>query len=217
MNNIHTQNHIFSLEDISIAIKGEKSLKVSLKVKKGDFIIIKGKNSSGKSMLLKLFYLKCLPKKGKILFEGNELNNSSKDLVQEFRKKIGVILQNDFLIPFLNVYQNIEIACEIQKNTKNIKSRMNEIFNWLSLQNIKNEKIQNLSNSQKQKVVIARALINNPKLILADQPETFLDSDFRKKLMYLFSSLNKLGSTIIMTTNDLSQFDENCRIITLDT
>ena len=217
MNNIHTQNHIFSLEDISIAIKGEKSLKVSLKVKKGDFIIIKGKNSSGKSMLLKLFYLKCLPKKGKILFEGNELNNSSKDLVQKFRKKIGVILQNDFLIPFLNVYQNIEIACEIQKNTKNIKSRMNEIFNWLSLQNIKNEKIQNLSNSQKQKVVIARALINNPKLILADQPETFLDSDFRKKLMYLFSSLNKLGSTIIMTTNDLSQFDENCRIITLDT
>ncbi len=217
MNNIHTQNHIFSLEDISIAIKGEKSLKVSLKVKKGDFIIIKGKNSSGKSMLLKLFYLKCLPKKGKILFEGNELNNSSKDLVQEFRKKIGVILQNDFLIPFLNVYQNIEIACEIQKNTKNIKSRMNEIFNWLSLQNIKNEKIQNLSNSQKQKVVIARALINNPKLILADQPETFLDGEFRKKLMYLFSSLNKLGSTIIMTTNDLSQFDENCRIITLDT
>ena len=217
MNKIHSQNYIFSLEDISIAIKGEIPLKVSLKVKNGDFIIIKGKNSSGKSMLLKLFYLKCLPNKGKIIFEGNELKNSSKDLVQEFRKKIGVILQNNFLIPFLNVYQNIEIACEIQRNTKNIDSRMNEIFNWLSLQNIKNEKIQNLSNSQKQKVVIARALINNPKLILADQPETFLDSDFRKKLMYLFSSLNKLGSTIIMTTNDLSQFDESCRIITLDT
>ena len=217
MNKINTQNYIFSLEDIAIAIKGEIPLKVSLKVKNGDFVIIKGKNSSGKSMLLKLFYLKCLPNTGKILFDGNELKNSSKDLVQEFRKKIGVILQNDFLIPFLNVYQNIEIACEIQRNTKNIESRMNEIFNWLSLQSIKNEKIQNLSNSQKQKVVIARALINNPKLILADQPETFLDSDFRKKLMYLFSSLNKLGSTIIMTTNDLSQFDESCRIITLDT
>ena len=217
MNKVDTQNYIFSLENISISIKGEIPLKVSLKVKNGDFIIIKGKNSSGKSMLLKLFYLKCLPNKGKIFFEGNELKNSSKDLVQEFRKKIGVILQNDFLIPFLNVYQNIEIACEIQRNTKNIESRMNEIFNWLSLKNIKNEKIQNLSNSQKQKVVIARALINNPKLILADQPETFLDSDFRKKLMYLFSSLNKLGSTIIMTTNDLSQFDESCRIITLDT
>ena len=216
MNKVGTQNYIFSLENIPIAIKGEIPLKVSLKVKNGDFIIIKGKNSSGKSMLLKLFYLKCLPNKGKIFFEGNELKNSSKDLVQEFRKKIGVILQNDFLIPFLNVYQNIEIACEIQRNTKNIESRMNEIFNWLSLKNIKNEKIQNLSNSQKQKVVIARALINNPKLILADQPETFLDSDFRKKLMYLFSSLNKLGSTIIMTTNDLSQFDESCRIITLD-
>ena len=217
MNKDQTQKYIFSLEDISIAIKGGIPLKVNLKVNNGDFIIIKGKNSSGKSMLLKLFYLKCLPKKGKIFFEGNELKDSSKDLVQEFRKKIGVILQNDFLIPFLNVYQNIEIACEIQRKTKNIESRMNEIFDWLSLQNIKNEKIQNLSNSQKQKVVIARALINNPKLILADQPETFLDRDFRKKLMYLFSSLNKLGSTIIMTTNDLSHFDENCRLITLDT
>ena len=217
MNKTYTQNYLFSLEDVSIAIKGGIPLKVNLKVNNGDFIIIKGKNSSGKSMLLKLFYLKCIPNNGKILFEGNELKSSNKDLVQEFRKKIGVILQNDFLIPFLNVYQNIEIACEIQRNTKNIESRMNEIFKWLSLQHIKNEKIQNLSNSQKQKVVIARALINNPKLILADQPETFLDSDFRKKLMYLFSSLNKLGSTIIMTTNDLSQFDESCRIITLDT
>lgn len=217
MNKTYTQNYLFSLEDVSIAIKGGIPLNVNLKVNNGDFIIIKGKNSSGKSMLLKLFYLKCIPNNGKILFEGNELKSSSKDLVQEFRKKIGVILQNDFLIPFLNVYQNIEIACEIQRNTKNIESRMNEIFKWLSLQHIKNEKIQNLSNSQKQKVVIARALINNPKLILADQPETFLDSDFRKKLMYLFSSLNKLGSTIIMTTNDLSQFDESCRIITLDT
>ena len=217
MNKTYTQNYLFSLEDVSIAIKGGIPLNVNLKVNNGDFIIIKGKNSSGKSMLLKLFYLKCIPNNGKILFEGNELKSSSKDLVQEFRKKIGVILQNDFLIPFLNVYQNIEIACEIQRNTKNIESRMNEIFKWLSLQHIKNEKIQNLSNSQKQKVVIARALINNPKLILADQPETFLDSDFRKKLMYLFSSLNKLGSTIIMTTNDLSQFDESYRIITLDT
>ena len=80
-------------------------------------------------MLLKLFYLKCLPSKGKIFFEGNELKNSSKVSVQEFRKQTGVILQNDFLIPFLNVYQNIEIACEIQKNIKNIESRMNEIFN----------------------------------------------------------------------------------------
>ena len=139
MSETGAQNYIFSLEDISIEIKGEIPLKVSLNVKKGDFIIIKGKNSSGKSMLLKLFYLKCIPRKGKIFFEGNELKNSSKVSVQEFRKQTGVILQNDFLIPFLNVYQNIEIACEIQKNIKNIESRMNEIFNWLSLQD-KNER-----------------------------------------------------------------------------
>ncbi len=216
MSKILDSNYIFSLENISISIKGTIPLKVNLKVKKGDFVIIKGKNSSGKSMVLKLFYLKYLPRKGKIYFNGNELKESSKFSVQEFRKKTGVILQNDYLIPFLNVYQNIEIACEIQRNTSDIKSKMSEIFSWLSLENIKNEKIRNLSNSEKQKVVIARALINNPKLILADQPETYLDNESRKKILFLFNSLNKLGSTIIMTTNDLSQFDESCRIITLD-
>ena len=122
MNKTYTQNYIFSLEDISIAIKGGIPLKVNLKVNNGDFIIIKGKNSSGKSMLLKLFYLKCLPKKGKIFFEGNELKDSSKDLVQEFRKKIGVILQNDYLIPFFTVYENIELASEIQNYKNNFKS-----------------------------------------------------------------------------------------------
>ena len=80
-------------------------------------LLSKEKIRPGKSMVLKLFYLKYLPRKGKIYFNGNELKESSKFSVQEFRKKTGVILQNDYLIPFLNVYQNIEIACEIQRNT----------------------------------------------------------------------------------------------------
>ena len=207
---------IFSLENISINIKGVRPLNVNLKVNYGDFVIIKGKNSSGKSMLLRLFCLGFLPLQGKIFFDGKLLSTKMKKEVQQFRKKIGVIFQNDYLIPFLNVYQNIEIACQIQKKTKNIELRMNEIFQWLSLENLKNEKIQNLSNSEKQRVVVARALINNPKIILADQPETFLDPESQKKILNLFNSLNKLGSTIIMTTNNLSDFEERCRIITLD-
>jgi ABC-type lipoprotein export system ATPase subunit len=210
------KEEIFNLENISISIENRVSLNINLKVNKGDFIIIKGNNASGKSILLKLLYLKFLPENGSIFFRGKRLSVSSKKYVQKFRKRLGVILQNDFLIPFLNVFQNIEIACQIQKKTENITTRMNEIFSWLSLENIKYEKIKNLSDSQKQKVVIARALINNPSVIIADQPESFLDSESRKKIFFLFKSLNQLGSTIIMTTSELSEYDEKCRIISLD-
>ena len=94
---------------------------------------------------------------------------------------MGVILQSDYLIPFFSVYQNIELASQIQKSTENFPGRMKEISQWLDLEAIKDEKILNLSNSQKQKVVIARALINNPKVIIADQPETYLDMESKKK------------------------------------
>ena len=95
---------------------------------------------------------------------------------------MGVILQNDYLIPF-SVYQNIELASQIQNLKTSFAQRMNEISEWLDLDDIKNEKIMNLSNSQKQKVVIARALINNPNIIIADQPETFLDEVSKKNFL----------------------------------
>ena len=114
---------------------------------------------------------------------------------------MGVILQNDYLIPFFTVYENIELASQIQNLKTSFAQRMNEISEWLDLDEIKDEKIVNLSNSQKQKVVIARALINNPNIIIADQPETFLDETSKRKIFYLLESLSKLGSTIIITSS----------------
>ncbi len=198
-------NEIFLLDNISVFSKKKKIQNVSLKVKKGDFLIIRGSNATGKSLLLKLFYLKLLPSSGSLYLDGKRITQESKKNIIEFRKKMGVILQNDYLIPFFSVYQNVELASQIQNLKKNFIERMKEISDWLDLDDIKNEKIINLSNSQKQKVVIARALINNPKIIIADQPETFLDSVSRKKIFYLLESLNKIGSTIILTSsNDLN-------------
>ena len=114
---------------------------------------------------------------------------------------MGVILQNDYLIPFFSVFQNIELASQIQQSRQSFIERMTQISNWLELDKIKDEKINSLSNSQKQKVVIARALINNPKIILADQPETYLDENSDKKFFFLLESLSKLGTTIIITSN----------------
>ena len=100
---------------------------------------------------------------------------------------MGVILQNDYLIPFFSVYQNIEIASEIQSKKENFTKRIDEIIDWLDLKQIKNELVNKLSNGEKQRVVIARALINNPKIIIADQPENYLDESTKKNYFFFLN------------------------------
>ena len=134
------------------------------------------------------------------------------------QETVSFIFQEGNLLPDLSAIDNVAQALRHKDiRPSEAKRKAMEILVELGLEPRVNSMPATLSGGEQQRVAIARALVTNPKLILADQPETFLDRDFRKKLMYLFSSLNKLGSTIIMTTNDLSQFDESCRIITLDT
>ena len=206
---------IFFLNDVSLISKKKKILNVNLEVEKGDFLVIQGSNSTGKSLLLKLFCLKILPSSGLFYLEGEKLCNNLRKKILEFRKKMGVILQNDYLIPFFSVYQNIELASQIQNSKKDFSLRMKQMSQWLDLEEIKEEKVINLSNSQKQKVVIARALINNPKVIVADQPETYLDIESKKKIFFLFESLNKIGSTIIMTSNQSYNINVEHKVLKL--
>ena len=194
-------NEILNLNNVSLMVDGKRIFNLSFKIMSGDFFFIEGKNASGKSLLLKLLYLKTLPDEGEIFLHGQKIKKEDKRSILTFRKKIGVILQNDYLIPFFSVYENIELASEIQESSDNFASRINQILEWLGLEKIKNIKVDRLSNGEKQKVVIARALINNPKIIIADQPENNLDRDTIKKVFFLFESLNKLGTTLIITSN----------------
>ncbi len=207
--------NIFFLDRISIISKKKSIQNISLKIRKGDFLVIKGSNATGKSLLLKLFYLKVLPSSGNLYLKGRKISNNSKKEINEFRKKMGIILQNDYLIPFFSVFQNIELASQIQNSESEFINRMSEISGWLELNDIKDEKVTNLSNSQKQKVVIARALINNPSIIVADQPETYLDQESKKKIFFLFESLSKIGTTIIMTANNLPEIKKDYKLFEL--
>ena len=195
-------SEILRFENISLNVEKKTLFNFSLTINTGDFFIVNGKNAAGKSLLLKLFFLKILPSNGKMFLYGKRITENQKVNILEYRKKVGVILQNDYLIPFFSVYQNIEIASEIQSKKKHFKKRIDEILDWLDLKQISSELVNKLSNGEKQRVVIARALINNPKIIIADQPENYLDGDTKKKLFFLLESLNKLGATIIMTSNN---------------
>ena len=209
-------NEIINLENVSLILEKKQIYNLNVKVTNGDFFLINGKNATGKSTLLKLFCLKILPSKGSFYLKGKRIDSTDKKFILDYRKKIGVILQNDYLIPFFSVYENIELASEIQNYKSNFKSRINQILDWLGLKQIENTKIDKLSKGEKQKVVIARALINNPEIIIADQPENFLDKSTVKKVFFLFESLNKQGTTLIITSNLEKIISVNYKTINLN-
>ncbi len=209
-------DEILNLKNVSLILEKKQLYNLNLKVTNGDFLLINGKNAAGKSTLLKLFCLKILPSRGDLYLNGKKIEPNDKKFILEYRKKIGVILQNDYLIPFFSVYENIELASEIQNYKSNFKSRMNQILDWLGLKQIESTKVDKLSKGEKQKVVIARALINKPEIIIADQPENFLDKTTVKKVFFLFESLNKQGTTIIITSNLEKIFTVNYKTINLD-
>ena len=208
-------NEILRLDNVSLSINKKKIFNLSFQINKGDFFLIKGDNAVGKSLLLKLLFLKVMPSSGNIYLLGKKINQENKDYILSYRKRTGVILQNDYLIPFFSVYQNIEIASEIQSKKENFKKKIVELIEWFNLNNIENEIVNNLSNGEKQRVVIARALINNPKIVIADYPENSLDLSTTKKLFFLLESLNKLGATVIMTSKNPELLSINYKSIVL--
>ena len=209
-------NEIFNLKNVSLILEKKQIYNLNLKITNGDFFLINGQNATGKTTLLKLFCLKILPSKGSFYLNGKRIESNDKKVILEYRKKIGVILQNDYLIPFFSVYENIELASEIQNYKSNFKSRMNQILDWLGLKEIENTKVDKLSKGEKQKVVIARALINRPEIIIADQPENFLDKSSVRKVFFLLESLNKQGTTIIITSNLEKIISVNYKTINLN-
>ena len=208
-------NEILRLDNVSLNINKKKIFNLSFQINKGEFFLIKGDNAVGKSLLLKLLFLKVMPSSGSIYLLGKKINRENKSDILSYRKRTGVILQNDYLIPFFSVYQNIEIASEIQSKKENFKKKIVELIEWFNLNNIENEIVNNLSNGEKQRVVIARALINNPKIVIADYPENSLDFSTTKKLFFLLESLNKLGATVIMTSKNPELLSINYKSIVL--
>ena len=128
-----------------------------------------------------------------------------------------MILKNDTLIPFFSVFQNLELASEIQCEKKDFDNRINEILEWLDLHDLKHKMVAKLSTGQKQMIIIARALIGNPKILIADQPESYLDEKTKDKLFYLLDFINGIGTTIILATNRIYLKQRKYKIINLDT
>jgi len=177
---------------------------VSLKLNKGDFIYIIGKTGSGKSSLLKTLYSDIPLKMGQIIIDGDEINKIKKSQLPYLRRKIGIVFQDFQLFQDRNAYENIKFVMDstgwIDK-TK-INDRINYLLEKVELANKLKNYPYELSGGEQQRLVIARALVNEPKLILADEPTGNLDPEIAENILKLLININNSGTTIIMTTHN---------------
>lgn len=189
---------------------------ISLSVNNGEFVAIVGASGSGKSTLLHLLGGVDRPTSGKIYIDGNEINNMNNDKLAIFRRRqIGIVYQFYNLIPILTVEENISLPCDLDGNRPD-KERMDLILKSFGLFERRNHLPNELSGGQQQRTSIARALINNPAILLADEPTGNLDSKSTEEIMSILKMSNRdFNQTIIMITHNLEIAKEADRIITI--
>lgn len=187
---------------------------VSFSVEKGEFIAIVGASGSGKSTLLHLMGGVDKPTSGKVFINGKDIYQLSKDDLAIFRRReIGIIYQFYNLIPILNVKENILLPCNLD-GKKVEEKHLQEIIELLGLSNREEHLPNQLSGGQQQRVAIGRAIINNPSIILADEPTGNLDSKSSKEIIELLKKSNKkYNQTILLITHDMSIAEQADRII----
>jgi len=195
------------------ALKG-----VSFKVKEGEFTAIMGPSGSGKTTLMDILGCLSRPTKGLYLFQEEEVNRLSEERLAEMRNSyLGFIFQSFYLLPRETVLSNVELPL-IYKGVSRVERRKRgiEILSSLGLKDRLNNFPNQLSGGEQQRVVIGRALINNPSLILADEPTGNLDRNTGKEILKIFSNLNQKGKTVIIITHDPFVASYCSRIIYLE-
>ena len=191
---------IYQLDEVEIpAING-----VSLNVNKGDFVALMGPSGSGKSTAMNLVGCLDTPTKGEIYLEYHNISHlHESDLAQIRGKKIGFIFQTFNLIPSITALENVALPMTFQGVPRDIKiKRAKELLELVGLGNRINHLPSELSGGQSQRVAIARSLINDPEIILADEPTGNLDTKTGDEIMNILKELNKKGKTIILVTHN---------------
>lgn len=190
---------------------------VSFVVEEGEFVAIVGASGSGKSTLLHLLGGVDRPTSGKVLINGEDIYRLSNDALAIFRRRqVGIIYQFYNLIPILNVVENITLPCDLD-GKKVDQKRLKNLLETLGLEDRKRHLPNQLSGGQQQRVSIGRALINDPAIILADEPTGNLDSKSGEEIIALMKLSNqKFHQTIIMITHDLEIASQADRVITFE-
>ncbi len=191
---------------------------ITLEVEKGEFILLMGPSGAGKSTLLKLLIGAERPEEGQIFIQGRSLAKLRPSEIPALRRKVGVVLQDFRLLPKKTIFDNVSLPLLVQGAANGeIRRKVNEALRAVGLDHKKDLFPPGLSTGEQQRICIARAIVNGPIVLLADEPTGNLDPDLTSEIIELFKSINARGTTVIVATHDphvLAQV--NRRVITLD-
>lgn len=176
----------------------------NLKIEKGEFVFLIGPTASGKSTILKMLYREEKPNKGEVYVGGVNVAKLRNSRVYKLRRKIGIVFQDFKLLPKLTVYENVAYPLEsFGMKSSEIKTNVLKALETVGLKDKYRSYPNQLSGGEQQRVCIARAIVNDPKLIICDEPTGNLDPDTSKEIMDVLVNINKeMGTTIVMATHD---------------
>jgi cell division transport system ATP-binding protein len=184
---------------------GEETLTdISFTLATGAFYFLTGASGAGKTSLLKLLYLAQRPTRGVIRLFGEDAVTLPRKRLPGFRRRIGVVFQDFRLVPHLSAFDNIALPLRISGVPEaDIETPVREMLAWVGLSHRLDAKPPTLSGGEQQRVAIARAVIGRPEILVADEPTGNVDPGMAERLLHLFDSLNRLGTTIVVATHDL--------------
>lgn len=200
------RKEVISITDVSVSYGDQKVLYgVNYALHAGEFCYVIGKTGAGKSSFLKLLYRDVKPEKGFIRVADFDLTKLSENKVPYLRRRLGVVFQDFQLLPDRSVFENVAFALRVTgESKKKIKNRVFEILSLVDLSHKRNAMPNDLSGGEKQRVVIARALANEPSILLADEPTGNLDPEASEAIMELLERINNRGTSVLMVTHNYS-------------
>ena len=176
---------------------------LSLTIDKGEFMFLTGPSGAGKSTFLRLLLREELPSEGDLKVLGRDLKTLRPAQVQTFRRSVGFVFQDFRLIPRFTVFENVSFVMRVLGIPVTTQQRKTfQVLKWVGLQHRMHAFPEELSGGEQQRIAIARALVNDPQLVLADEPTGNLDPDLSLEIMNLFREINARGTTVIVATHD---------------
>ena len=176
---------------------------LSLTIDKGEFLFLTGPSGAGKSTFLRLLLREDLPSEGDLKVAGRNLQQLNPSQVQSYRRTVGFVFQDFRLIPRFTVFQNVAFVMRVLGVDLAVQQRKTfQVLKWVGLQHRMNAYPEELSGGEQQRIAIARALVNDPQLVLADEPTGNLDPDLSLEIMNLFREINARGTTVVVATHD---------------